>query len=247
MRAILMAAGRGSRISRNIENSNKCTLDIGGTSRIRHTVTMLLARGIGVSIVLGYRGDTVRKALDGLDVTYYENPFFHVTNSIASLWFARSEFDRTGDFIMANADVYWNDDILDVVLGDTRSNILVADSSDRAREHGDYFFKYENGLLRKFGKDLRGDDITGEYIGICKITEAFVPTFRARLCQLIDEQHADMWWEDTLYSQVSETDLYVVDIKGKFWSEIDYIEDFYRVVDQHRIYLSQRRLPCDPA
>ncbi len=240
MRAILMAAGRGSRISRNIENSNKCTLDIGGTPLIRHTVTMLLSRGIGVSIVLGYRGDTVRKALEGLDVTYYENPFFHVTNSIASLWFARGEFDRHDDFIMANADVYWNEDILDVVAGDTRPNILVADSSDRAKEHGDYFFKYTNGLLEKFGKDLRGGDITGEYIGICKIRSSFVDVFRTRLCALIDEQHADMWWEDTLYSQVGENDLHVVDIKGMFWSEIDYIEDFFRVVEQHKIYLASR-------
>ena len=114
MRAILMAAGRGSRISRNIENSNKCTLDIGGISLIRHTVTMLLDRGIKVSIVIGYRGDTVRKALEDLEVTYYENPFFHVTNSIASLWFARDEFLHREDFIMANADVYWNEDILKI-------------------------------------------------------------------------------------------------------------------------------------
>ena len=240
MRAILMAAGRGSRISRNIENSNKCTLDIGGIPLIRHTVSMLRSRDIGVSIVLGYRGDTVRKALEGLDVTYYENPFFHVTNSIASLWFARGEFDKPDDFIMANADVYWNEDILDVILADSLPNILVADSSDRAKEHGDYFFKYENGLLRKFGKDLRGDDISGEYIGICKICKSFVEIFRTRLSQLIEEQHADMWWEDTLYSQVGERDLHVVDIRGMFWSEIDYIEDFFRVVEQHRAYIASR-------
>jgi choline kinase len=238
MKAILMAAGRGSRISRNIENSNKCTLDIGGTPLIRHTVSMLRSRGIEVSIVLGYRGDTVRKALEGLEVTYYYNPFFHVTNSIASLWFARGEFDKPGDFIMANADVYWNKDILDVILADDRPNMLVADSSDRAKEHGDYFFKFENGLLQKFGKDLRGDDISGEYIGICRIRESFLEIFKARLDQLIDEQHADMWWEDTLYSQVGERDLHVVDIKGLFWSEIDYIEDFFRVVEQHRAHIA---------
>jgi choline kinase len=240
VKAILMAAGRGSRISRNIENSNKCTLDIGGVPLIRHTVSMLRSRGIGVAIVLGYRGDTVREALQGLDVTYYYNPFFHVTNSIASLWFAREEFEKPDDFIMANADVYWNEDILDVILADKRSNILVADSSDRAKEHGDYFFKYENGLLRRFGKDLRGDDITGEYIGICKIRRTFLELFKSRLGRLIDEQHADMWWEDTLYSQVDEQDLHVVDIKGKFWSEIDYIEDFFRVVEQHRSYIASK-------
>lgn len=240
MRAILMAAGRGSRISRDIEHSNKCTLDIGGTSLIRHTVSMLLARGIGVSIVLGYRGDTVRAALSGLEVTYYENPFFHVTNSIASLWFARAELDHPNDFIMANADVYWNDDILDIILADKRSNFLVADTSEHAREHGDYFFKFENGLLRKFGKDLRGEDITGEYIGICKIRSDFVAPFRARLSQLIDEQHADMWWEDTLYTQVGETDIHVIDIKGLFWSEIDYIEDYFRVVEQHKARLGKK-------
>ena len=49
-----------------------------------------------------------------------------------------------------------------------------------------------------------------------------------------------MWWEDTLYTQVGETDIHVIDIKGLFWSEIDYIEDYFRVVEQHKARLGKK-------
>lgn len=55
MKAILMAAGRGTRISRTIDDKCKCTLDIGGQSLIRHTVEMLIKNNIEVHIVVGYK------------------------------------------------------------------------------------------------------------------------------------------------------------------------------------------------
>lgn len=89
MKAILMAAGKGSRISRHIGENPKCTLDIGGIPLIRNTVEMLLANDIEVNMVVGYEKEIIYDVLDGLPVKYYYNPFYDVTNSIASLWFAK--------------------------------------------------------------------------------------------------------------------------------------------------------------
>jgi choline kinase len=90
-KAILMAAGRGTRISRTIGESCKCTLDIGGIPLIRHTVTMLLDHGIETHIVVGFRKELVINALRGLPVVFHENVFYSVTNSLASLWWAKEE------------------------------------------------------------------------------------------------------------------------------------------------------------
>ena len=46
MRAVIMAAGVGSRISRYINNAPKCTLDIGDISIIENTITILNKLGI---------------------------------------------------------------------------------------------------------------------------------------------------------------------------------------------------------
>ena len=89
MKAIILAGGIGSRISREV-NKPKSLLDIGdGMPLLRYTIEMLQKKGIAVSVVLGYQQELFHEVLKGLDVTYYFNPFYRVTNSIASLWFAK--------------------------------------------------------------------------------------------------------------------------------------------------------------
>ncbi|NJP41603.1 phosphocholine cytidylyltransferase family protein [Oscillospiraceae bacterium HV4-5-C5C] len=231
MKAILMAAGRGSRISRHIGSNPKCTLDVGGTALIRHTVEMLLAHDIEVVLVLGYRGEVIKAVLAGLPVTYYENPFYDVTNSIASLWFARQEIGGQ-DLILGNADVYWDEDILNAMLQDQRVPLMLADSS--RLEEGDYLFKWEQDCLVKHGKGLKLPDITGEYVGIALLRQAIQPWFKKRLEDMIDQQEHQVWWENVLYSAIGEKNIYVKDIKPCFWGEVDYIEDYYRIVQYRK-------------
>ena len=82
-----MAAGKGTRISRMVEAVPKSTLPIDGEPLIRHTVKLLQASGIECVVCVGYQREKIFKALDGLDVIYCVNPFYDVTNSIASLFF----------------------------------------------------------------------------------------------------------------------------------------------------------------
>ncbi len=127
MKAILMAAGVGSRISRSV-NKPKSTLEVDGVPLITRTIDMLISKGIEVAVVIGFEGGEVRKALKGRDVRFYENPFFRVTNSMASLWFAR-EFLGEDDLILANADVFWGEGIYDSLLADDNDVVMLADMS----------------------------------------------------------------------------------------------------------------------
>ena len=86
MKAVLMAAGVGSRISREVKKP-KSLLDIGnGEVLLRYTVKLLKRHGIDVTIVVGYQKELFYEALKDLDVTFVVNPFYRVSNSIASLW-----------------------------------------------------------------------------------------------------------------------------------------------------------------
>ncbi|MCK9471833.1 MAG: phosphocholine cytidylyltransferase family protein [Bacilli bacterium] len=227
MKAILLAAGRGSRISRYIGESPKCTLDIGGTPLIRHTVEMLLKNNVDVSVVIGYNKEMVINSLEGLNVKFYYNPFFDVTNSIASLWFARKEL-YGDDIVIANADVFWEQNILDILHDDEQEQVMLMDSSMNL----DYLFKCEGTKLINYGKGL--DDYSGEYVGIAKLNKGFLNRFNGRLEKLIEKQKHELWWENVLYSFIEEIDINVKDIKGVFWSEIDFIEDYHRIVEYRK-------------
>lgn len=230
MKAILMAAGMGTRISSET-NKPKSLLPLKNESLIMHTVKLLLANNIEVSIILGYKGYTIREELKNLNVTFYENPFYEVTNSIASLWFAR-DLLIGDDILLANADVFYTQDILDQVIAETKDIMMLADSSRIAE--GDYFFTCEGDKLVAYGKELKEQDRSCEYVGIAKIRASFLPTFKTQLEYLVANGQYHFWWENVLYSMKDEIDIFVKDINGYFWGEVDTKEDYRRILQYIR-------------
>lgn len=228
MKAILLAAGRGTRISRMVEDIPKSTLPINGKPLIRITAELLLKANIDITVCVGYRSEKIHTALEGLNVQYYTNPFFDITNSIVSLWFAKNKlFD---DVLIINADVFFSEEILQRVLDDNRDVVMAIDTGRTTT--GDYFFSTtDSGCIRKYGKDLPLLERSCEYVGMAKISESFMKDFRLRLDELIENQNHQKWWEDIIYSFAKERDIHTIDIKGEFWSEIDYFDDYERILN----------------
>ncbi len=229
MKAILLAAGIGNRISRMIENVPKCTLPIDDKPLIRITVEKLLEMDLEVVVVVGYRKEKIYKALENLEVSYYTAPFYQITNSIASLWFAREEL--AGDVLIMNADVFVSETILRSILEDQRDNVMAIDVT--RTKNGDYFFSTtKDGIIRKYGKELPLEERTCEYVGMAKISCRFIETFKKRLEDLIEQQQYDLWWENVLYSFADEEQypIYTLDVEKEFWSEIDYFDDYERIL-----------------
>lgn len=151
MKALLMAAGKGTRISRYIEGKPKCTIDIGETTLIEYTIQELLKYDVDkMGMVLGYHSDEIKAILKKYDIKYYYNYFYDVTNSIASAWFAKEFMDD--DIVLMNADVYLEKDLIKEVFEEKKSPVLFSDSS--RKEEADYKFYYEDGQLIKYGKEL---------------------------------------------------------------------------------------------
>lgn len=228
MKAILLAAGRGTRISKRIKEIPKCTLPIGEKPLIRRTVELMKSVGIEPIVCVGYKYEKIEEALEGLDVKFFYNPFYDITNSLASLWFAREELND--DLIVMNADVFFSLDILNKLLEDERPVVMAGDKS--RTETGDYFFALgENNCIQKYGKDIPLEFRSCEYVGLAKISKKFLPSFTTRLNEMIENQRHDCWWEEVIYSYSEERDIYTLDIDGMFWSEIDYFDDYQRILN----------------
>lgn len=230
MKVLLLAAGKGTRISRYLSGNPKCTVNIGDCKLIQYTIDMLHRKGISeIAIVTGYRAEVIRNTLNDDSIKYYYNPFFDVTNSVASAWFAKDFLKGDDDVVIMNADVYLEEALLDRIMECKKSPVMFADNS--RKEEADYKFKYENGLLKKYGKELEGDDITGEYIGTGKFSKEFMVEFLDTLDNMINTQQHSVWWENILYNMVGSRDVYVEEVNGLFWAEVDYIEDYKRILE----------------
>ncbi len=229
MKAILLAAGIGSRISREVSKP-KSLLDIGnGMPLIRHTAELLLSKNIEVAVVVGYRKNLFYNALRGLPVKFYYNPFYRVSNSIASLWFAQEFMDTSDDFLFMNADVYFEKEILDKTMESEEEVVMLADY--RTIATGDYFFTLKNGLVHQYGKEIPMDKRDCEYVGVAKVKETVMSKFKAIMNSMVEAEDYKTWWETILYSHSDEINIHILDVAPYFWSEIDYIEDYERIVD----------------
>ncbi len=227
MKAVLLAAGVGSRIAHENGSIPKSMMQVNGQPLLLHTVELLQKNHMEVAVITGYQHNVLENALKEYPVRIYYNPFYAVTNSIGSLWVARGEF--TGeDLFLANADVYYTQELLDKIGEAPYDQFLL---SDRTRaDHGDYFFQTKQGILQKYGKDIPRAERDCEYVGIGVIRNQWVFKFRDRLCAMIEAGQYDLWWENVLYSFVGEEAIHTFDVDGIFWSEVDTMEDYRRVL-----------------
>lgn len=228
MKAVLLAAGKGTRISRYLDGNPKCTVDLGnGTKLIEYTIAMLKKKGItDIALATGYRHQVIENVLADAGVKFFYNPFYDVTNSIASLWFAK-EFLTDDDTLIMNADVFAEESAYDHLLATNKNPVLAFDSS--RRDEADYKFYCPNGVIEKYGKELTGADISGEYVGFAILRKDYIPRFVQQMAKMIDMQKHNLWWENVLYELASKEAIYVDDISGMFWAEVDYIEDYERI------------------
>jgi choline kinase len=199
-----------------------------GKPLIKTTMELLNRRGLNnVAIVTGYQEKYIHQALEGFQYARYFNPFYRVANSISSVWFAR-DFLAGDDLIIMNGDVFLEDAVLDALLADARSPLLLSDST-RIQE-ADYRFQWADERLLKYGKELSNEETTGEYVGIAKLSREYVVSFRQRVIEAVAAEDYNCWWEDVIYRTVDAgEDVHIQDIAGQFWAEVDYIEDYERI------------------
>ena len=72
-----------------------------------------------------------------------------------------------------------------------------------------------------------------------------MPVFIEKLNEMINTQQHSVWWENILYQMVGKRDVYVDEVNGKFWAEVDYIEDYERILN-HRGYKANFSMRVNP-
>ena len=112
MRAIILAAGQGSRLLPLTADRPKCLVDFNGRSLLDWQLDMLGRNGVDeVLVVTGFRDDQIEAALakrtGGPRVATLYNPFYKVADNLGTMWIARDWLD--GDVLTLNGDTLVSD------------------------------------------------------------------------------------------------------------------------------------------
>lgn len=106
MRAVILAAGRGSRLEGAGAGVVKPLMPVGGVPLIDRVLCTLASAGVReAAIVLGYQGETIQRHLEGLSspivLHFVENPEWRLANGVSVL--AAGAFVR-GPTLLSMAD-----------------------------------------------------------------------------------------------------------------------------------------------
>lgn len=243
MKAIIMAAGVGSRLKQLSGDRPKCLIEMEEVTLISRSVSMLQARGISdISVITGYKSELVHQVLKSR-VSYFHNPYFRVTNSIASLWLARDTL--CDSVILMNADLYYEETVLDIALAQTDSAVMLSDCT--RIEDADFRFGVEGNRILKTGNQLSNEETDCEYVGIVRIDRSLIHAFKKRLNKMVERGDFGNWWEGVLYDFIDDgINVFHKDVEGAFWSEVDNIDDYNRLTAwiSNKRALGNRSEPC---
>lgn len=110
-KAVILAAGLGSRLRPLTDLRPKPLIEVNGTPILHNALRNLAAIGVEeVIVVVGYRKDAIQYAcgnrFHGVEITYVESTVFDRTGSAYSLWLARNML-LSGDCYLLEGDVFF--------------------------------------------------------------------------------------------------------------------------------------------
>lgn len=173
MRAIILAAGEGSRLRPLTLDKPKCLVEYRSKPILDYSLETFRACGIqDIVVVKGYKAETLIRP----GVQYVINPNFATTNMVHTFFCARQYFDD--DLIVSYGDIIYGPSILKRLLN-IQEDFAVAVSQNwrelwlKRMENplldAETMKIDEKGYIRELGKKPKSyDEIQGQYMGLIK-------------------------------------------------------------------------------
>jgi choline kinase len=218
MRAIILAAGPGSRMLPHTEHRPKCLLKIGGHPILHYQISALRHCGVhDITIVVGYLAEQIKEFVSA-PVTFVENREFRTTGSSYSLWLAR-DLMRDG-FIYLNSDLVFHPGMLRALLDAPEENAVIVErrihpTSDMQKA------QMEGKQILQMGKHLPAEIAAAEVGGPVKFSADGAARIVERLDRLVAGGDRNRWAYEVFGSLATEIGFSGVDNPGCFWAEVD--------------------------
>lgn len=249
MKAVILAAGEGTRLKKYTKDLPKGMLEFGGMPVIKRQIDLFRAAGMDrIVIVKGF----AQEKIDYPGIAYYINRDFSSTNMVASLFCAREELE--GELIVSYADILFERELLDRLVASPHDIVVTVDTAWRSywlMRYGTTGFdteslKMDDGLITSLGRENPPQgDIDGRYVGLLKFSAVGVESLK-KTWQRFREEYWDRPWQVSgkPLRNAYMTDMVQALIDGGNtvhalkteggWIEFDTNEDYEKAVAWHR-------------
>ena len=241
MKAIIIAAGMGTRMQHLTEDLPKCMLKFGGKTLLERQIEGLISCGVtNISVIKGYKKEKIN--YPGLK--YYINDNYENNNILNSLFYAEEEMDD--EVIISYSDILYENQVVERLLESRKDISIVVDIEWREyynnrkdhpiEEAENVIFDAENKVV-EIGKILtKKHDVHGEFIGMMKLTKRATDIFKKNF-----HRSKKLFWGKPFVRAATFEKAYLTDmlqdlvllgvdvhsvIIKRGWREIDTVEDY---------------------
>jgi choline kinase len=243
MRAIILAAGRGSRLGLLTGDKPKCLVELGGMSLLERQLEALREVTDDIVIVRGYAAARI----SARGVRYVDNADYASRNTVDSLMKARELFE--GDCLVCYSDLVYEPRLLRVLAASRRSIGVGVDVDFREYWEARFGTVFEDSeslrvaaddRITRLGDTVRSaDDLDGRFVGLLRFddvgTQALTDVYDRHASAAVDGRP---WYSATGFHTAAMTDLLQAAIDAgvrvsavpisRGWIEVDSSEDHTR-------------------
>lgn len=231
IKAIILAAGIGSRLRPLTLEKPKCMVKVNGLPLLEHQIKNYIQAGLkkdSIYVVVGYQSQIIKDFLDkkykGINIV--ENKDFLSTNNMYSLYLAlnKVKMDDQEVLFINNGDCIYNPNIISSLTIDKYSNLIACDKGSYIPES--MKIRVNGEKVVDISKDIFERSAFGVSIDLYKMGFSAVQKLKK-----IIEGYIYTKKDRTLWTEVSLKDLFKYEIfkphniKGKTWVEIDNLDD----------------------
>lgn len=225
MRALILAAGLGTRLAPITDNCPKSLVPVNGKPILVRQIENLLESGVSdITVVSGYKGDILEERVHRQfpDVRIIDNSVYADTNNMYSAYLARNVVE--GDsFLMMNADVFFDSSVIRGLLDFEADDAIVTDMGTYLEESMKVVER--EGRLMHISKTVTREEALGSSIDVYKFSARGGRAFFRECERYIDgRRERKLWSEVALDGILGEVEFRACPLRGR-WMEVDTLED----------------------
>ncbi len=248
MKAIIIAAGQGTRLRPHTADRAKCMVEVNGRALLHRQVDALRAAGVDdIVVIRGYKARTVQAP----GVRYVDNHAYASHNILESLMSAGDEL--AGDVIVSYGDIFYRPEIAAALMRSYLPGTLVVDRAwadiydgrdDHPVAQAELCELSDFGLITRVGKHVGPENAFGEFIGLARFSAPLLARLMARYLQAkgrgLDAPYGTApslrmaYLTDLLNDGIGHGEAIGVLATDGGWREIDTVQDLERARESIR-------------
>ena len=250
MKAIVLGAGRGSRLKALTDEQPKPYAPVGDRRILDWLLEALAEAGIDETVFVGgYRADLVEK--DYPQLSFRHNPDWADTNILASLMCAEDYMDD--EFVVTYADILYRPEVVRRAIDHPADRVLCVDTewrsryADRSQHPEDDAEKVvaEGDRILCVDRSTESTDAQGEYIGVARFSSAGAQSLRAAYHEARQRLAGAEWRGGALFRKAYLIHLYQEMLEAGLSFHMVTTDGQYMEVDTEEDFaLANRRWPA---